>query len=81
MFKQLPHSLALVKDLQKQSNHNSKAKVAYAGLPAHARLHTVWQARHDFVCLFCGVDGLLHTLDSLLMHTLDAMLGHGQQVV
>ena len=65
VFKQLPHSLALVKDLQNQSNHNSRAKVASAGLPVHSGLHTVWQAQHVLTCLLLMSDWLLHTLNAL----------------
>lgn len=39
LFKQLPHSLALVKDLQNQSNDNNKAKVPSTDLPVQSRFH------------------------------------------
>lgn len=39
LFKQLPHSLALVKDLQNQSNDNNKAKVPSTYLPVQFRFH------------------------------------------
>lgn len=56
LFKQLPHSLALVKDLQNQSNHNGKAKVASAWPSC-----TVWLAYCASKTALC-----LHTLDALL---------------